>query len=535
MSQPLHFGGPVSAALEAELRNRVRQRGIVVWLDLDGHYTGFAGRLAAVQAAGRLPYRVDAFRGSFLELKLKLEQSVSGREMPRLVVHLPGFNEESVRSTPLLELYLAGARFRKALATLVTDAASGHVRPEQIAAFLRPTDGLSLEAADDWLGGLLAEPAGGLAARLRPMRLPAVVDELLAGGFGREGVQSADGLSALWSYLAAKTGITEAWRSHVLPTGYVQVEDVAFGVTAWALAVEYVHDLRRAPVEDLLQPLAALPPGVVEECRQLASHLRERQREFYRRTAGETESLLAEEIEAARAEDLGRIDTFRFEEEKVLAAALARLQEHAWEPVARWAEPRLAGGSFWLSEDPARRSAWQLVADTARLGQTIDRAGPRLGAKHGLESALERYTELGAAVDQAHRHLEQHRLTLLYPQLPAFEALRSRLDDARALWRDWADGWARDFSALCRAEGFLPQNSLQQRTLFDDVVRPLAQDGTTALFLVDALRYEMAEELYRAVSGTAATSAHLRARLAELPTVTQVGMNVLPPLASGGT
>lgn len=533
MSEAINVGGPVSAALEVELRSRVRQRGIVIWLDLDDNYSGFVDRLAAGRAAGAIPYQVEAFRGSFLELMLRLERAASGREMPRLVIHLPGFNEESVRGTPLLELYVAGVRFRKALGTLVIEAAAGHARPEQIAAFVGE-GGLTLEAADAWLDGLLAEPAGGLAAQLRSMRVSAVVDDLLEGGFLASLVPIPESVSAVWSYFAAKSGLTQEWCARVLPPSDLQAEDVAFAVTAWALAVEYVHDLKRAPVDELLKPLVALPQGVIEECRQLAVHLRDRHRGFYQRTAEETESLLSTEIDAARAEDLGRIDTFRFEEERVLEAALAALQTRAWDSAARWAGPRLRGESFWLREDPSRRSAWQLVADAARLGQAIDRAGPRLGAEHGLGSAVERYADLGSAVDQAHRHLEQHRLTLLYPQLPAFETLRSRLDEARLLWREWADAWARDFSALCRTEGFLPPHDLQQRTLFDQVVRPLAQEGTTALFVVDALRYEMADELYRDLADTPATSSFLRARLAELPTVTEVGMNVLPPVASSG-
>jgi hypothetical protein len=36
------FGGPVSEALEADLRSWVRKHGLVIWLDLDGHYMGVA-------------------------------------------------------------------------------------------------------------------------------------------------------------------------------------------------------------------------------------------------------------------------------------------------------------------------------------------------------------------------------------------------------------------------------------------------------------------------------------------------------------
>ena len=145
------------------------------------------------------------------------------------------------------------------------------------------------------------------------------------------------------------------------------------------------------------------------------------------------------------------------------------------------------------------------------------------------------YVERGAAVDQAHRQLEQRRVALLYPQLPEFETLRTRLDGMRRAWRAWADAWAREFNALCKAHGFLPSASHQQRTIFDEVVKPLTQEaGTTAYFVVDALRFEMGEELYRQMESTPATTALLKPRLAELPTVTEVGMNVLAPVEKNG-
>lgn len=549
--------GPVSAALEADLRTWVRRHGVVVWLDLDGHYTGFVDRLLQRRAAGELPYEVAAFRGSHLALMMALEGAAAGAERTPLVVHLPGFNEEAVRATPVLALYAAGVRYRKALDTLVTDAAAGRVRPERIAELVA-APGLTLDAADAWLAGLLSEDAGGLGAQLRAMALAAVLDDLLGGGFvaGRIAGGGEDA-AALWEYLAARTGLPGAWRDATLPPGGVRAEDVAFVAASWALCVEYVDDLARPPVSPYLGPARALPRPVIDAARALAGHLRERHPGFYGRTAGEAEALLGDEVEVARAEDLGKVDTFRFEEDKVLAAALDALGRGDWGPAAGWADARFdarpGAGSFWLRQDPARQSTWELVRAGARLGQALARAGARLmagpsggpsggpsegpsgGYAGGLAGAVERYVERGAAVDQAHRHLEQRRAALLLPQLPEADALRARLDALRRAWRAWADAWARDLGALCRTDGFLPPAELQQRTLFDDVVRPLTREpGVTAFFVVDALRYEMGEELSRQLGGTAATTVRLEARLCELPSVTAVGMNVLAPVSQGG-
>jgi hypothetical protein len=245
--------------------------------------------------------------------------------------------------------------------------------------------------------------------------------------------------------------------------------------------------------------------------------------------------MLHEEVKLARAEDLGKIDTFEFEERKVFQAALAALGEQRWDVALQWAKERLDGSSFWIEVGRAlRRSAWQLAQDAACLGQAIAAAGPALAA-NSLELAVERYVARGAAVDQAHRALEQRWQAANDPQLPEYDALRARVHGLRELWHAWADAWARDFGALCLKQGFLPPPALQQRMLFDDVVRPLVHPTeVTAVFLVDALRFEMAAELQGMIDDLSSTTVELRARLAELPTVTAVGMNALAPVSEHG-
>lgn len=540
--RPFNVGGPVSSVLEADVRSWVRRSGIAVWLDPGGHYTAFVDRLVELRREGQLSYEVRAFRGSHLALMLELEGVATGTEKTSLLLHMPGFTEETVTATPMLELYEAGARYRKSLDTLVTDAAAGRVRPDRIAAFKEQPE-MTLERADAWLGALLEGEGGGFAAQLRAMTPAAVLDDLLAGGFVASCVAEPGDANMLWERFTAWLGLPDAWRHTTLPDVRARAEDVAFAAASWALAVEYAHDLARAPVSSHLEPAKSLPRGVVDACRGLATHLRLRHEGFYQRTADETEALLADEVESARAEDLGKIDTFRFEEDKVLKAALAALLDARYDAAAEWAALRVGAEStlrsFWL-RDATRQNAWQLVRGAAQLGQAIARAGERIRTKasaDGLDGAVAAYVDRGAEVDQAHRHLEQRRVALLYPQLPEFESLRASLDALRLAWRTWADAWAREFNAMCVAHGFLPEASLQQRTLFDEVVRPLTQDAggeTTAYFVVDALRFEMAEELCRQLAVSPSTNVQLRPRLAELPTVTEVGMNVLAPAQKAG-
>lgn len=548
--------GPVSAALEADLREYVRRHGVAVWLDLDGHYGGFVDELVARRAKGDLPYEVRAFRGSYLELMLALEAPAGGSGRTPLVVHLPGHTEESVAETPLFELYKAGARYRKRLDTLVVEAASGRVPPEAIE--VGKERAVDLGSADAWLRDALeggARQGSGLRTQLEGMTPGAVMDDLLSDGFiARQlpesaGTDAGGAQAALMARFAAWTGLPGDWAgAGVEKEGVGRVaraRGLAYAVASWALAVEYVSDLDRAPVIALLGAATSLPGGVVEACCGLATHLRDRHPTFYTQTADDTELRLAEEVKAARAEDLGRIDTFRFEEQHLLGGALEALAAGDFSRADDWAKTRLARdpksgarSSFWLRQDPTREPAWQLVLAAARLGTAIKTAGARLGGVSeiaSLEVAMAQYVERGAAVDRAHRQLEQRRAALLFPRVPEFEVLRTQLDAMRERHAVWADAWALDWNAICRAYGFLPDAAYQQRTLFEEVVRPMTQDGgTTAYFVVDALRYEMAEELYAEVAESAGSTAHLRPRLSELPSVTEVGMNALAPVANKG-
>ena len=120
--------GPVSEVLESELRNKVRKNRIVVWLDADENYCNFVDRLIQCRADQKIPYEVKAYRGSHLELLLGIEEYAT--TTTPLLVHLPKFNKKTIRQTPLLEFYLAGASHEKAIKTLIEAAAAGKVRKE---------------------------------------------------------------------------------------------------------------------------------------------------------------------------------------------------------------------------------------------------------------------------------------------------------------------------------------------------------------------------------------------------------------------
>ena len=531
---------PVSRRLEEELREELRTRGVLVWLDKNDEFGAFVDALRVQWQKGTFPYPVCAYRGSFLELMLQLDGLVDGRSNRPLVVHMPGFNFDEVRQTPILELYEAGKVYRKALSTLVMEAAAGKVAPEEIRAFVDQQT-TTLQTADQWL----AAEVGQSESYLDQLSLFELWERL------RKSPEKLSDASDMETYLRARLGISANWAELVgLSTSVEESSETAHlgsyfwrlsdWMTTWALAAEYVYDLRRSPVAEILRPFREFPRSLAQECTDFVESLRRSKQHYYVRITDEFTLMIGKEVEAGRAEDLGDVDTFRFEDTRSLEAALAAVGEGRWEDCLAIAQQRTPERSFWIRHEPRRGDAWQLVQVAARLGAAIEKVGDAFAGAMSVEEATNRYAESIWVVDQAHRLMEQRRAALLVPSLPQFSALLDCLDGLRGRYRKWSNQLANRFTTLCENHGFLATESMQQRRIFDQVVAPMVNDKgaaggqKVALFLVDALRFEMAASLEEFFGSLRGTKTYLRPRLAELPSMTSVGMNVIPPVHKAG-
>lgn len=519
--------------LEGEVRTELRRKGCqLVWLDRDGDFEKFVDELRGRWETGDFAYPVVAYRGSFLEVMLQLDEFVDRTDHQAVLIHMPGYNEDTIRSTPVYEHYKAGKRYRKKLATLVEEAAAGKVAPRAIENFSegKEDEDVTLRAADDWLEEQTREES-----LLDKLSITELWCRLESSG-GEDLPEDEADFDGILEHLQVRVGLTDEWRGFSQfskgPARESGLSALADELAGWAMAVEYVDDLRRQPVMDELQPLGELPDQIRDICRGLAAFMRETSgyRDTYVRIADELGERLEEEFEAGVVDDLGEIDTFRFEEKRFLRGALEAIGKEQWERALDRTKVRAAGESFWVDRDPKRAHAWKLARAAARLGEVISENPAILAGAQSLPEAVQAYAEGGWEVDRAHRLLEQQRAALLEPKLPEFALLRSHLDGMRRLYREWADDLARQFNDLCEQAGFIPTESLQQRHLFDQVVEPWTYGNEkTAVFMVDALRYEMGAEL-RDEFTEPGTGVQLEGRLAELPTVTAVGMNALAPV-----
>jgi hypothetical protein len=516
-----------SRSLAAEVKKKVRERGLVVWLDADGSYAQHVDALATGELD--FSYPVVTLRGSYLELMLALERFGNGLEPEHLLVHLPGLNKDTVKETPVYELCAAGTVFEKNLGTLVREASVGVARPEEVDALVR-APGLSLVKADAWLDGLSGQPLDGLSLLTQTLGIDGVVLALLAGD-KRFAPHLPEGGDALLAFLERGLGIDAAWRRFRFGgDAALQLENVTELVASWLMAVEFVHDLKEPPATPALRPLTALGPFAKESLR-LAARFREQLPDAYEELANGLETLLADDRTGHHAKALGATDTFRFEEATTRSAAIDALRRGDWDVATQFAKERTPEQSFWVKRSPALQRTWEILRLAAVAGSAFAANGKGLERCASLEEAMQRYADKLAPVDRAHRIFEQRAHALVAPDLEDYDALLDVRTSVRGAYRAWSDGVNRAFFALCVARGPLPDRAVRQRFVYEDVVHPLIQPGVrAAFFMVDALRFEMAQGLaeelkrdkYRVTLG---------ARLAELPTVTAVGMNALAPVA----
>lgn len=530
----MEHGGLITNVLEKEVKRELRQRGIVVWLDKDGIYTPYVDQLVDRYRKGEFFAPVIAFRGSYLEMLLALEPYGNGLDQEPLLIHMPGHTEESIRKTPVLELYRAGYRYRRALDTLIREAATGRVNPSQLETYLS-NGAADLTAAEIWLQQSTTQPQDSLTTYLESLNLEWILDGILGtDAILRSKISDEASLIILKDHLHRHTGIDDDFFQLFHGRTSLSFQDLTEAFAAWLMCVEYVNDLARLPHLEALKTLKQLSAILQKTCSHLITYFRERYPDAYAEMAAIIEGRLEQELEAISPEDFGKIDTFQREETAVLEAAVHALLQANWTKALTWAQARTTTPSFWIERDRTRRLEWLLIYDAATLGYAIEKVDRPLKSCQSLRQALDYYTQAGYQVDRAHRHFEQQRLKLLEPNLTHYASLQEAGEHLQIQYRNWADQLAQDFSAVCESEGFLPEPDLQQRTLYAQVVHPLTQaNRKIAYFLVDAFRYEMATELLSEFEA-AGTTTVLKGRYAELPSITAVGMNALAPVSKSG-
>lgn len=516
--------------LSRQIREQLAKRRVLVWYDPKEEFVPFVQELrgkpgesfgeCAVEtvAVGGLQAHLCVGNGSLIEVKFAAEPVFGADEPEPLLVYLPGMERNKMES-PLLELELAGdCRERFLLKQQARFALRAAGYSDGVIDELLASDGIKY--AD--VVALLAErPAGEPASMLKTLFADATGNaDLLADWLADKGSDAAiaekGAAPELFKLIKNRLGLE-------LPEG-AELAEARQKTLRYVLVGEFRDNLRGEPplaVNMIPQPANKEHMGLLQG---VAKAMRARHAATYAELADGVEADLGLGAATVAAADLGAVDTFRFEEEVLLAHVGALVSKRQFAEAREIVDSRRR--SFWADREVRRQQQWEACRLMAKLGALSQEVASGLpGTDEPPESWVERYTSEGG---WGRMDLTQRRLEALLCGMTEEPACEQAVHAARQAYEEALQALAEGFTKALEAANWGVAWNLGQTEIYGEMVG--GKPEPVAFFLVDSMRYEMGVELHNQL--TDAAELNLRPAIACLPTVTPVGMAALMPEAS---
>jgi hypothetical protein len=507
--------------IAGRIERHLKERRMVVFYDPRREFEPFVRALRAgaeteddVKVGGSRAW-LRRYEGSYLSLRHAVEQRLQGGEPTYGLVYVAGEERDRTRSA-LMEYDLAGHTYEPQLRKLARDILRERFSDGQIDGFLAPAGVGYAEIASYF------EQGSEETSILR----------LLYGNIGSESILSRWILDEERDAELSAKGAVPELRALIRSRVGLDLSEAVFlpaarrELTRYVLINEFRMDLGGASPGALELIREPMQKEQRERIRAIAEDLRGANPVRYGALADEVESDLRLAGLSFDARDLGAIDTFRFEERRLLEEAARRLAAGQNDVALELARGR--ENSHWVRTNPRRLAQWSALQQAAILGQRVRACRAEVEAVKGKapDVWIERYTaEDGwSAVDGLDRRLGAF-LSAMDEEPVAAHAIAK----VRQEYAEWVRVLSEGFTPALAGAEWDAGWGVHQTQVFDTRVKP----GThaVAFFVVDAFRHEMAQELAGRLDRAGQLS--LEAAVAALPTITPVGMAALLPGASG--
>ena len=521
--------GVIASYIERRLAEELDRRKVVVWYDPPRQWLPWVSQLYSgggmpaeatvidVTVGGRLA-KVVTFAGSYYEVARVCEPLAGGEAPERLLVYLPGEPHLEALS-PLRELEcLSGDKepWQPQLASLARSALQGAGLADSKIDALLSRQGLTFE----YLDAVPVGEAGG-ASPLAPVfgssRELDVVPSFLAEP-GRRAEAKERGLLDEVARLAEQ-GLGLPLKATLDP------DEMAHELGRLVLVAEMRSDLDGADPVALSQLPMPRTEAQLELVRKVCNRLRREHADSYEALADRVEQELDLADLDIDAERLGHIDTFRFEERRLLEACDRLLAEGSAQRALEIVEGR--AGSFWTSvgRHPERHAVWRACGELARLALAIEEIEQALRRPPSKASGwAQAYTAPGGwhRVDQRFR---EARYLLGRAQDGA--ELERAAEHVFASYDALVDRMANGFVGALQAGGWQVREGISQTEVYS--ARVARRPQPVAYLLVDAMRYEMGVALGQLLEAAGAAAVRVEPAVAMAPTITDIGMAALLP------
>ena len=513
---------PLPQYLHVQLEDELRSRRVVVWYDASREFEPFVaglerksgGVFPKVSLSG-LSTALAVYDGSFFALRLEVEPFVESTKPEPLLIYVPG-EHASEKGSPLKELECAGKLYERTLSKVAKTLLRRTYTEGTIDEMLRDR-----KLSFDDIRRLLETGQQGESSILKlvlgELDAPSMLAKWLQDTSVDKEIENKGGRGEFTKLVAFKCGLT-------LPESGM-LADHRDQICRFLFLNEFRQDLT-CPEPSAI---AMVPRAALKDQRDFISRvldgLRKNYPDFFEMVADSVEQEFTLSTAGIQATELGRIDTFRFEEKAMLTHIGRLIATGRYADAGRIVEEHRH--SFWAEQDLSRRQIqWELCSTLAELGSESLRVLDELKTTSGgAKGFVERYTANQGwhRMDALHRRLEA-QIARMQEEPEAEQAVAMVRAKTEEVLRNMADA----FAAALEGDKWSVSRTLHQTQIFPQKVAPLP--GKVAWFHVDAMRFEMAGELARQLSEAA--EVEVTPAVAALPSITPLCMAALLPGAS---
>ncbi len=516
---------PFPAYIHEQLQDKLKERLVVAWYDANQEFTTFVEGLPADGedadlkrvVVGGLKTRLAVFGGSYFALRMKLEPLVAVNRPQPLLIYLPG-QKRDPQGSVLMELEKAGTSWEPQMKRLARNVMREKFSDGVIDEMLAPAN---LTFTD--IMGLLQQSTGEKGSLLNVVfgtqDNVAAVAHWVADPEVDKTVQAKGATAELLKLVESRAGFKEIKESE-LSAGRQKL-------IRYLLLSEFREDLRcEPPATTKMIPMPATKDHR-EFCHKVLDHIRTRYVPAFQFMADAVESEFGLADAGIAAQDLGKIDTFRFEEKAVLAHCGAVLASGDYPAAAEMVA--VHSGSFWARLDFSRRQAqWEVCAQLAELGTAAVKVAAELNQLNPTMTSRDMVRRYVAAdgwhqLDSLYRRLEA-RVARMEEEPETEQSLNILRAKVETVLRTLAE----KFGPALERDKWLVSETLHQTKIWAKKVAPVS--AKVAIFHVDALRFEMGMELARQLPE--AKDLLVEPAIAVLPSITPLGMAALLPGAA---
>lgn len=525
--------GVVSEYLHEAIAGQIKLHKLVVWYDPEKHYTELAGKLDMPGVT------LARYQGSFIGLRYEIDHLMEDNEPPRLLVYVPLAREAC--SNALIELEVAGVVMRPnqqpperntRLANIALNALRsrlGQVRSEEIERQVEAGQ-LNLAELDKLAEQEVVVTSGVLTVIFNTLNPGEIALNFLVSNSYDAQLTSRNAQPELVDLLRQVFEVD-------LPPGET-LNAIRARLARHVLLTEFIGGLSGILPDSLASVKLAGQPATAKACMDLARLWRQQRsttfRESYAEYAMRVETDLKPATLKLKAEQLGALETFLYFERVLqteVETALLNQPEESWLELGR----RRQSG-FWSEQNIQIRLHWDLIISAGQVLLEAQRIEQELKtAPRSASSLFEAYTRAEkpwCLLDTYYRHMERRYYNFDFEQSARYEGLHALVNRARQRYMLVGGDLAEAFVRSYQQDHFKLPGELKQIETYEKIVKPATRGGKTAYIWVDALRYEMGRELAETLRED--FSLELKAAVATVPTITEIGMAALLPEAHTG-